>query len=108
VDANGDPIYPPAAEKVSLRTRSSGLELFVRPNPVNTSGEIALFIPVAMDYSLSILDAKGRLIKILLKGRAGPLEKAVAFDGSRLCSGIYFCVLTAGNLRVQKSLLLIR
>lgn len=108
VDANGDPIYPPAAEKASLFSYKNGLELSVRPNPVNTNGEIAIFILAAMDYSLSILDAKGRLIRILLKGKAGPIEKAVAFDGSRLCSGIYFCILKAGDFRVIKSLLLIR
>jgi hypothetical protein len=84
------------------------------PNPFNPVTKIR-FSVIKMDagirnsvISLSVFDVLGRHIKTLVNEPLSPGTYEVIFDAGNLPSGIYYYVMTAGNLSQSKKLVLIR
>jgi len=64
------------------------------PNPFNPSTELSLDLPRAMQLRLRVVDAKGRQVRTLFRGMAGPGQIRLHFDGRDdrgrlLASGVY-------------------
>jgi len=79
------------------------------PNPFNPATRIAFSLPQPMTVRLSIFDATGKLLRILVEGRMEAGRHRFTFVAQGLASGIYIYRLEAGNHFVQtKKLLLIR
>lgn len=67
------------------------------PNPFRTRTTIAYELPGATHVTLRIYDALGRAVATLADQVEAPGPRAVAFDASRLPSGIYFYRLEAAG-----------
>jgi hypothetical protein len=78
------------------------------PNPFNPSTTIRYGVPVSGEARLGVYDMLGREVSVLVNGRVEAGIHEVAFDGSGIASGIYFCRLTAGSLAQTRKLLLLR
>lgn len=105
--------YPTAAGDPWTPSRTALLENY--PNPFNPSTLITYEIPAmggGMDspgsVRLEVVDLLGRNVALLVDERQAPGRYSVAFDGSRLASGVYLCRLAAGDLLLTRRLLLAR
>lgn len=78
------------------------------PNPFNSATQIVYQIPVEAYVSLWIYDISGKQLWHSERGRQQPGNYAVPFDAGRLSSGIYLCVVKAGNLQSTRKLLLLK
>ena len=77
------------------------------PNPFNPTTKIKFSIVNSVDVKLVVYDIMGREVQTLVNERLQTGTYEVAFDGSKLNSGIYFCKLTTnGFFEVKKMLLL--
>jgi hypothetical protein len=61
------------------------------PNPFNGVTLVLYRIPSSSPVSLKVFDIQGREIETLCQEYQGSGQYSVAFDGSKLSSGIYFC-----------------
>jgi hypothetical protein len=79
------------------------------PNPFNPSTSIRFVVPVTEKAVLKIYSAAGEEIATLFDGNVTKdAVTAVAFDGSNLSSGVYFCRLTAGGFQSVKRMVLLK
>ncbi len=84
------------------------------PNPFNPRTLISYDLPAVMDVSLSIFDASGRLLSVLLNDARQPAgHHQVEWNGRdasgrQLPSGVYFCRLRAGEQTMGERLVLVR
>lgn len=77
------------------------------PNPFNPTTTISYRLSSVGNVSLVVYDVLGRKVRTLVDERQVPGEHTVAFDGSGMASGVYFCRLEAGTFnRVVKMLLM--
>jgi hypothetical protein len=78
-----------------------------RPNPFNPTTAISYQLLVTSHVSLKVFDTAGRLVATLVDGAQAVGTHEVAFDGSRLPSGLYFLRMETGDFSaVQKMMLL--
>ncbi|MFQ5633132.1 MAG: LamG-like jellyroll fold domain-containing protein, partial [bacterium] len=77
------------------------------PNPFNPGTAIRFQLPEASEVSLVVYNTLGEVVAELLNGRMAAGAHEIAFDASRLASGIYFYRLQAGLgfVSVKKMLL---
>lgn len=93
----GDPVYP-KNYKVEQNY----------PNPFNPVTNISYeVIKTGVNVKISVFDISGKLVEIMLNKPAQSLRETIAFDASRLSSGIYFYTIEitdpeSGNLSVYK------
>ncbi len=94
VDASPWPDETSAAPSAAARATA---DVGAFPNPFVRSTEIAFELDRAADVSLVVYDVRGRAVATLADGpmEAGPHR--VAFDASRLPSGVYVYRLAAGG-----------
>ncbi len=78
------------------------------PNPFNPATYIVYSIPHPGFVTLKVYDAIGNEIKTLVNEEKNFGRYQVAFDGTSLASGIYFCVLRAGDFIQTRKMLLLR
>jgi phosphatidylserine/phosphatidylglycerophosphate/cardiolipin synthase-like enzyme len=78
------------------------------PNPFNPSTMIVYQLPSSSAVTLRVYDILGREVAMLVDGRQSAGTHAVRFDAHALASGVYFCCLTAGPLRAQRKMMLLR
>ncbi len=78
------------------------------PNPFNPATTITYEIPINRYISLKIFDVLGREIKVLKDGVENAGRHKILFDGSNLTSGVYFCILNTGDIRITKRMLLLK
>jgi hypothetical protein len=76
------------------------------PNPFNPATTINYQLPSASDVQLRIFDALGREVATLVDTQQAAGSYQVAFDGSRLSSGIYFYRLETESATRVRSMLL--
>jgi len=78
------------------------------PNPFNPETKIIFQVPASGYVKLTVYDAAGNEISVLINRVliAGTYE--VVFDGSRLASGIYYYKLSAGGFFESKKMVLIK
>lgn len=85
-----------------IASTGDGLVIASAPNPFTESTRIAFRLPAEGAADLSVFDASGRRIAVLLSGRfASGLQEAfwdgTDASGSRVASGTYFLRLEAGS-----------
>ena len=78
------------------------------PNPFNPITRIKFAISKNSPVTIRIFDILGRQIKELVNDYFKPGEYDIEFDASNLSSGIYFCLLTAGDFRDVNSMVLLK
>ena len=76
------------------------------PNPFNPTTNIQYSIPQEGMVSLKVYDLLGKEVATLVNEpqQAGTFD--VSFDGSNLASGVYYYMLTSGDLKATKKLML--
>ncbi len=76
------------------------------PNPFNPTTELSYDVPKTSLVVIKVYDSLGREVGSLVDAVRTPGRYSVAFNGSRLASGVYFIRMIAGNfVRSQKALL---
>ncbi|HEX9970772.1 MAG TPA: T9SS type A sorting domain-containing protein [bacterium] len=83
-------------------------DIFVTPNPFNSSTVLSFELGDANLVKLTVYDAKGREVGELVDGWQSAGMHSITFDGSNLASGIYFARLQAGEFTGVQKLLLIK
>ena len=78
------------------------------PNPFNSSTVIRYFVPESVRVKITILDVLGQEVAKLVDETKFQGEHSIAFDGSNLASGIYFCQIQADNYAAIKKMLLVK
>jgi endoglucanase len=83
------------------------------PNPFNPATRITYGLAVECDVRITVVDAAGRLVRVLDEGRRARGPHAVSWDGldgARLRSpgGLYICVMNAPGFRQARKMVLLR
>lgn len=78
------------------------------PNPFNAITTIKYYLPSESDISLSIYNLLGQRIEILFNGTQTAGDHSVAWDASRIPSGIYFARLEAAGRAENSKMLLLK
>lgn len=78
------------------------------PNPFNPTTTIAYTVPRSGAVELKVFDLLGREVATLADGMHNAATYTVVFDAKNLSSGIYFYRLSAGDVVITKSLLLLK
>jgi hypothetical protein len=78
------------------------------PNPFNPSTTIRYSLPRVADVRITIYNNLGQRITEFESRDQGPGTHEILFEGTRLASGVYYYVITAGNFTASRKMLLIR
>jgi hypothetical protein len=78
------------------------------PNPFNPVTKIKFDIARLSDTKLIIYDILGRVIEMSVNEQLRPGRYEIAFDGSRLASGVYFYKLETNDFVDTKKMLLVK
>ncbi|MDZ7821419.1 MAG: T9SS type A sorting domain-containing protein [Candidatus Marinimicrobia bacterium] len=78
------------------------------PNPFNPLTEIRYALPQAETVRISVYDLSGRHIAQLVEAKQKAGYYRVLFDASGLSSGVYLCVMDAGDFRHTQKMLLMK
>jgi exopolysaccharide biosynthesis protein len=81
------------------------------PNPFNSITKLKFVIPKSislLQIDLKVYDVLGREVAKLFSGKLNFGIYEVVFDSSGLPSGVYFCVLSAGDLRETIKMVLLK
>ena len=78
------------------------------PNPFNPKTTISFALPIHSFVTLGIFDLLGREVAMLVSQEKSAGTYNVAFDASKLSSGIYFYRLQAGSFTETKKLILLK
>jgi hypothetical protein len=83
------------------------------PNPFNPATTIRYALAEKAFVELSVFDARGRLVKTLVRGERTPDNYSVKWDGMNnngtpTASGVYFYRLEAGTFRQVKKMVLLK
>jgi len=69
---------------------------------------ISYQLPMAGSVKLAVYNAKGEVVKTLVKGMQNAGNHSVSFDGAGLNSGIYFYKLEANGKSMVKRMLMVK
>jgi hypothetical protein len=94
-------------------SRTSLLTLQAWPNPIRTSTTLVLRSPRTLPLQLSILDARGRVVRNLVHRELPPGTHAFAWDGrddagNAVSAGVYFAVTRPDWLATTYKLVVVR
>jgi spore germination protein YaaH len=78
------------------------------PNPFNPSTFVTFTVPQTDFVSLKVYDVLGREISVLVSGQKDAGMHRVTFDASHLPSGVYLCVMRAGEFAMVRKMTLVR
>ncbi len=83
------------------------------PNPFNPATVVRFELPERMDVTLRVLDVRGRVVRTLLVGPAGPGRLELRFDGRDdrgriLATGVYHLVLEGEGMRSSTRAVLVK
>jgi hypothetical protein len=78
------------------------------PNPFNPTTMLSFSLPVTSNVHFDVFDVTGRHVATLINGSLSSGSHKIAFDGSRLASGIYFYRLQAGTFASTRKMVLIK
>jgi hypothetical protein len=80
----------------------------VYPNPFNASSMVEFSLPNTMKVSLAVFNLLGERVATLVDGRLASGAHRIAFDGSRLASGVYVYRLAGENFAESKKMVLLK
>ncbi|MCE1165527.1 MAG: T9SS type A sorting domain-containing protein [Bacteroidetes bacterium] len=78
------------------------------PNPFNPETRINFNLAKNGNVTISIYDAAGKLIEKLIDEFKPAGTYSLAFNGSGLCSGIYYCKMQAGDFNETRKMALVK
>jgi len=78
------------------------------PNPFNPSTAIQYVIPEKGFVRIAVTDVLGNEVSVLVNGITEAGAHTTAFNASNLPSGIYFCILQAGQISMSKKMVLMK
>lgn len=78
------------------------------PNPFNPTTTLSYQLPIAGMIRLTMYDALGREVAVLVNESKEPGTHQVTFDATHLASGVYLCRMTAGAFVDTKKVILLR
>lgn len=78
------------------------------PNPFNSSVSIGYSLINAGEVRLSLLDLNGRLVRLLLSGKAAAGQHNLTLNAGSLPSGLYIIRLDSGGMTSQKKIILLQ
>jgi hypothetical protein len=78
------------------------------PNPFNPSTEIQFTIPKSGMTTIKVYDMLGQEVSTLVNEELAPGTYKTRLDGSRLASGTYVYMITSGDFRMSKKMLLLK
>jgi uncharacterized lipoprotein YddW (UPF0748 family) len=78
------------------------------PNPFNPETEIRWTMDVGRKTTLRVYDILGREVAVLVDGVMPAGSHSVSFDASALSSGVYLYVLSAWDVRVSRTMSLLK
>ncbi len=78
------------------------------PNPFNPSTTIRYGLSRESHIELAVYNVLGQRVALLVNTRMKPGNYEVAFDGARYASGVYFCVMHAGEKVMKEKILLLK
>lgn len=78
------------------------------PNPFNPSTTITYFIPKESFIKLSVFNALGQLVRILINENQKPGEYQINFIADGLTSGVYYYQLASENNTITKKFILLK
>ncbi len=80
----------------------------VYPNPFNSKALLTFTVPVESLVSLNLYDVNGRLVRNLSHTQMKIGQHQISIDGQSLASGIYVVRLEANDVRLERTLSLIK
>jgi len=81
----------------------------IYPNPVNNTSSIHVLVPEKGVLGLSVYNSTGQLIEKMADNTVAEAgEHSFVFDASNLPGGIYHCILTSGNQKISKKIVVIK
>jgi hypothetical protein len=107
VDFNGTFEYSPVIE-VEVKPVGTFFLGQNYPNPFNPATVISYGIKESGNVKITILNALGERVSILVDEQKEPGIYLIEFNASKLPSGIYFCQLHSGSCLQTKKMLLIK
>ena len=105
------------ADVVSLEVRPVGTEaggpggldlLAPAPNPARGTVVLRLGVPSVGPVRVTLYDARGRLVAVVLDGERAPGWVTMQWDASELASGVYVVRAEAGGQMVTRTLTVVR
>ena len=93
VGCNSQEEIETACDTLSVKELSFSNKSLIYPNPISSASVFEYFLQQSSPVILQILDLSGQVIRILYEEEQQQGEQRIAFDGSKLKPGIYFCVL---------------
>ena len=78
------------------------------PNPFNPSTTMQYALPESAFVRITVHDILGNEVATLVHGHHASGTYTVQFDGSRMASGIYFCMMRAGGFAGTHAITLLR
>lgn len=78
------------------------------PNPFNPSTQIQFELPLATQVELSVYDVTGRKVATLANESMSAGSHTITFNASELSSGIYLYRLQVNNIRLTRTLTLLK
>ncbi|MGH2575323.1 MAG: T9SS type A sorting domain-containing protein, partial [Ignavibacteria bacterium] len=78
------------------------------PNPFNPATTIKFDIPHALNVNLTVYDAIGRIVDVLLNRRLSAGSYEIPWNASMFASSIYYLRLEAGNFFSSKKMVLLK
>jgi hypothetical protein len=78
------------------------------PNPFNPSTTISFNLPQSGNVTLTVYNVLGQQVATLVNGALNAGTHSVAFNASRLASGVYIYELRAGSFVQQKRMMLVK
>jgi hypothetical protein len=78
------------------------------PNPFNPATKIRFDLPEASLVKVTVYDALGRAVKVIVNQNLTPGSYETSFDGSAYTSGVYFYEIVSGSFKDVKKMVLIK
>lgn len=78
------------------------------PNPFNPTTMIAYSIPKSANVTLTVYNALGQVVRVLVDSYHDAGKYRLTFDGSGLSTGMYFYKLDAGSYSQTKKMMLLK
>jgi hypothetical protein len=101
-----DPPTSVGADNSELPTQATLLQNY--PNPFNPTTGIRYQVSGVSDVKLAVYDILGRQVAALVNERKAPGSYEAKFDATGLASGAYLYRLTAGDIILTRSMLLLK
>lgn len=78
------------------------------PNPFNPSTQISFSVAQSSDVRLSVTDALGREVSVVVDRRMEPGQYVASFNAANLSAGIYYSTMRAGRFSETRKMLLVK